>query len=439
MTAMSVDDVNARLYRKLFWRLIPFVIVLYLICYIDRVNIGFAKLQFLTDLGLNDAHYGFATGLFFVTYCLFDIPSNLMLDRIGVRKTLLRIMVLWGTLTAMQMFIRTAGELYVLRLLFGAAEAGFLPGVMLYLTYWFPNQYRARVTSLFLVGVPLAGIVGGPLSGMIMESMDGFHGLRGWQWLFLLEGLPAIAMGVVTYLYLDDAPARANWLSEEEKRMLQRDLDADRLQNPKGLQHSFAAVLRDPMIYAMALINFCINCGVNAVNFWTPSLLKASGMTSIGNIGWMTGLISAVSALAMVAVGSNSDRMMERRWHFAGCGILGAIGFIALPLGADNVAVTAVLLTFAAVGSISTVALYWTIPTSYLKGKGAAGGIAAVSMVGAIGSGISPSIIGWFKVQTGNLYVGLAVVAIIGLVGVVLVLTTLPAKAAPAEASIKLA
>jgi ACS family phthalate transporter-like MFS transporter len=438
MTTMSVDDINARLYRKLFWRLIPFVIVLYLICYVDRVNIGFAKLQFLADLGLNDAHYGFATGLFFVTYCLFDIPSNLMLDRIGVRKTLLRIMVLWGTLTAMQMFIRTAGQLYVLRLLFGAAEAGFLPGVMLYLTYWFPNHYRARVTSLFLVGVPLAGIVGGPLSGMIMESMDGFHGLRGWQWLFLLEGLPAIAMGVVTYFYLDDAPAKANWLSEEEKRMLQGDLDADRLQNPKGLQHSFAAVLQDPMIYAMALINFCINCGVNAVNFWTPSLLKASGMTSIGNIGWMTGLISAVSALAMVAVGSSSDRMMERRWHFAGCGILGAIGFLALPLSSDNVAVTALLLTFAGVGSISTVALYWTIPTSYLKGKGAAGGIAAVSMVGAIGSGVSPSIIGWFKVQTGNLYVGLAVVAIIGLVGVVLVLTTLPAKAS-AETSIKLA
>jgi D-galactonate transporter len=438
MTAMSVDDIRTRLYRKLFWRLIPFVIVLYLICYIDRVNIGFAKLQFLTDLGLNDAHFGFATGLFFVTYCLFDIPSNLMLDRIGVRKTLLRIMVLWGVLTAMQMFIRTAGELYVIRLLFGAAEAGFLPGVMLYLTYWFPDHFRGRVSSLFLVGVPLAGIVGGPLSGTIMESMDGLHGLRGWQWLFLLEGLPAIAMGFVAYLYLDDAPAKANWLSDEEKRMLQRDLDADRLKNPKGLQQSFVGVLRDPMIYAMALINFCVNFGINAVYFWTPSLLKSSGMTSIGNIGWMTGLISAVSALVMIAVGSSSDRMMERRWHFAGCGILGAVGFLALPFSSDNFVVAAVLLTFAAIGNTCAVALYWTIPTSYLKGKGAAGGIAVVSMVGAIGSGVSPSIIGWLKVQTGSLYVGLAVVAIIGLVGVVLVLTTLPARAS-AETKIKLA
>ncbi|QPF88195.1 MFS transporter [Bradyrhizobium genosp. L] len=437
MTARSVDD-HARLYRKVFWRLIPFIILLYLICYIDRVNIGFAKLQFLSDLGLNDAHYGVASGLFFVTYCLFDIPSNLMLARIGVRKTLLRIMVFWGMLTAMQMFIRSAGELYVLRLLFGAAEAGFLPGVMLYLTYWFPDQYKARMTSLFFAGVPMAGIVGGPLSGMIMQSMDGLHGLRGWQWLFLLEGLPAIAMGIVAYLYLDDAPDKARWLSDAEKRMLQRDLDADRLQNPKGTQHSFVGVLRDPLIYVMALVNVCVNCGINAVNFWTPSLLKSAGMTGIGGIGWTTGLISAISALAMIAVGRSSDRMMERRWHYAGCAILGAIGFVGLPFIADDVVATAALLTLAAVGNTCAVALYWTIPTSYLKGKGAAGGIAAVSMAGAIGSGISPPIIGWLKVQTGSLPLGLAVIAIFGLVGVVLVLTKLPAKVSP-ETKVKLA
>jgi ACS family phthalate transporter-like MFS transporter len=288
------------------------------------------------------------------------------------------------------------------------------------------------------MGVPLAGIVGGPISGAIMESMDGFYGFRGWQWLFLLEGLPAIAMGVIAYLYLDDAPAKANWLSEEEKRILQRDLDADRMQSPTGAQHSFMAVLRDPMIYAMALVNFCVNFGVNAVNFWTPSLLKSSGMTSIGNIGWMTGLISAVCALSMIVVGASSDRMMERRWHYAGCGVLGALAFLALPLSSDNFVVTAMLLSLAAIGNLCAVALYWTIPTSYLKGKGAAGGIAAVSMVGAIGSGLSPSIIGWLKVQTGSLYVGLAVVAIIGLVGVVLVLTTLPAKAS-VETNVRLA
>jgi D-galactonate transporter len=429
MTEVVGDAASARLYRKISWRLIPFLLLLYLICYVDRVNIGFAKLQFLSDLGLNDAHFGFATGLFFVTYSLFDIPSNLMLDRVGVRKTLLRIMALWGVLTAMQMFIRNAGELYVLRLLFGAAEAGFLPGIMLYLTYWFPDHYRGRVTSLFLMGIPLAGVVGGPLSGLIMEHFDGVHGLRGWQWLFLLEGVPAVILGVVAYFYLDDGPAKANWLSDDERKALQRDFELDRSRSPKGTRHSFMAVLRDPMIYALAAMNFCVNCGTNAVSFWTPTPLKSAGMTGFGGIGWLTGLISAISAVAMIAVGLHSDRMLERRWHFAGCGILGAAGFLALPLGANSLPLTAIILTCAAIGNFCVLAVYWTIPPSYLGGKGAAGGIAAASMVGAIGSGVSPSIIGWLKVQTGSLYAGLAVVALIVLAGVVLALAALPAKA----------
>jgi sugar phosphate permease len=429
MTEIAADAASAQLYRKITWRLIPFILLLYLTCYIDRVNIGFAKLQFLSDLGLNDANYGFATGLFFVTYSLFDIPSNLMLDRIGVRKTLLRIMLLWGALTAMQMLIRTAGQLYVLRLLFGAAEAGFIPGIMLYLTYWFPDRYKGRVTSLFLMGIPLAGIVGGPLSGLIMEHFEGIFGLRGWQWLFLLEGLPAIVLGVVAYFYLDDGPTSADWLSDSERGVLQRDLDLDRATNPGSAKHSFAAVLRDPMIYALAAMNFCVNCGTNAVSFWTPTLLKDAGMSGFGAIGWATGLISTISAIAMIVVGRHSDRMLERRWHFAFCGVLGALGFLALPMGAGSPLFTAVLVTVAAIGNFCVLALYWTIPMSYLAGKGAAGGIAAASMVGAIGSGVSPSIIGWLKVQTGNLHAGLAAVALIVLAGVVLALVALPAKA----------
>src|ERR1700739_4058223 len=222
---MSVVETPAsKLYSKLTWRLIPFLLGLYLLVYVDRVNIGFAKLQFLTDLGLNDAHYGFATGLFFVTYSLFDIPSNLMLSKIGVRKTLLGIMVLWGLLTSMQMFIRTAEQLYIVRLLFGAAEAGFIPGIMLYLTYWFPDQYRGRVTTLFLMGVPLAGIIGGPVSGILMQEFKHLGGLRGRQWLFLLEGIPAIILGVVAYFYLQNGPADAKWLNDRERAQLEADL-----------------------------------------------------------------------------------------------------------------------------------------------------------------------------------------------------------------------
>ena len=422
---------DSQLYRKLTWRLIPFLLGLYFICYVDRVNIGFAKLQFLKDLGLDDAHYGFATGLFFVTYSLFDIPSNLMLNRIGVRKTLLRIMVLWGVLTTLQMFIQSAGQLYILRLLFGAAEAGFIPGIMLYLTFWFPDQYRGRVTSLFLMGIPLAGIVGGPISGMIMQGLNDVGGLRGWQWLFLLEGLPAIVLGVVSYFYLQDGPADALWLSNPERETIAADLENDKRNNQRGATESFAEVFKDPMIYAFMLMNFAVNCGANAVSFWTPSLLKEAGLSNFGTIGWVTGGISLVSAVAMLIVGRNSDRTMERKWHFALTGVVGAVAFFVLPIAARSVWGTASILTVAAIGNFCVLSLYWTIPTSYLRGKGKAGGIAAASMFGAIGSGVSPSIIGWLKVETGSLYVGLAAVGCILIAGVAVALIATPRRTEP--------
>jgi len=437
MTAMTGLNANAsvasaKLYAKVSWRLIPFLLGLYLICYIDRVNIGFAKLQFLGDLGLNDAHFGFATGLFFITYSLFDIPSNLVLARIGVRKTLLRIMVLWGLLTAAQMFIRTTGELYIIRLLFGAAEAGFIPGILLYLTYWFPDQYRGRVTSLFLMAIPLSGVIGGPISGMIMQHLNDVGGLRGWQWLFLLEGIPAVILGFVAYAYLQDGPAQAHWLTEQERAALERDLESDRQKGGRGFTHNFGDVFKDPMIYAMMIMSFTVNCGINAVSFWTPSLLKTAGLADVGLIGWVTGAISVVSAAAMVLIGYNSDRALERRWHFTASGALGALSLFALPLAAGNVTLTALVLTFAAIGSFCIACIYWTVPTSYFRGKGKAGGIAAVSMVGAIGSGVSPSIIGYLKVETGSLFIGLAVVGVMMLAGAILGLFAIPSNSVPA-------
>jgi MFS family permease len=434
MTVLNEDIsvAGSKLYAKISWRLIPFLLGLYLICYIDRVNIGFAKLQFLGDLGLNDAHFGFATGLFFVTYSLFDIPSNLVLARIVVRKTLLRIMVAWGVLTAAQMFIRTAGELYVVRLLFGAAEAGFIPGILLYLTYWFPDQYRGRVTSLFLMAIPLSGVIGGPISGMIMQHLNDVGGLRGWQWLFLLEGIPAVILGFVAYFYLQDGPAQARWLTEQERATIEHDLESDRQKSSRGFTHGFAEVFKDPMMYALMLMSFTVNCGINTVSFWTPSLLKAAGLGDIGLIGWATGVISVVSAAAMVLIGTHSDRHIERRWHYTISGVLGAFSLFALPLAAGNVPLTALILTLAAIGSFCVACIYWTVPTSYLRGKGKAGGIAAVSMVGAIGSGVSPSIIGYLKVETGSLFVGLAVVGVMMLAGAILGLFAIPSNAAPA-------
>lgn len=417
------DEAERIMYRRIYLRLIPFLMLLYFICYVDRVNIGFAKLQFLPQLGMNDAQFGLATGLFFVTYALFDIPSNLLLARIGVRKTLLRIMIAWGALTAAQMFITGPMSLYVIRILFGAAEAGFIPGIMLYLTFWFPNRHKAQATGLFMMGIPLSGIIGGPISGGIMHGFDGAYGLRGWQWLFLLEGLPAILLGVVAYFYLQDSPATAQWLTPEQKQKLEHDMAADRAAGKGG--HSFRDVLRDPMIYAFALINFACNCGVNAISFWTPSLLHDAGLANVGTIGWITGLISLISAAAMVVMGRSSDRHMERRWHFLACGVLAAGGLLALPLGAGSVLATTLILIVAAVGNLCILSLYWSMPTAYLQGSGAAGGIALASMVGAIGSGVSPTIIGYMKLQTGSLYGGLAAVAAIVIGGMVLVATVL--------------
>jgi ACS family phthalate transporter-like MFS transporter len=414
------------IYRRIVWRIMPIILFAYFLCYLDRVNIGFGKLQFLGDLHLNDAHFGLATGLFFVTYCLFDIPSNLMLNRIGVRRTLLRIMVAWGCLTIAQMFIRTATQLYVLRLLFGAAEAGFIPGIMLYLTYWFPNAYRARIVSLFLLGIPLSGIIGGPLSGFIMHAFNDVGGLRGWQWLFLLEGIPAIVTGIAAFFYLDNRPSEARWLSQRDKDVLTADFVADRSATVTLDGGSWLAVFRDPFLYLLAALNFAVNAAVNAVSFWTPSLLRTVGVENVATIGLLAGLISAAGGAGMILIARNSDLTMERRMHLVLSGLVFSAGFLALPLFSGDVVLTVCGLMVSAVGGYCALMIFWTVPTSYFHGRSAPGAIGAVSAVGAVGSGVSPTIIGWLRVDTGSLYTGMAVIAAIMVVGCMAALLWLP-------------
>ncbi|WP_244548970.1 MFS transporter [Bradyrhizobium canariense] len=426
MASSPPPEASDLVFRKIAYRLLPFILLLYFVCYIDRVNIGFAKLQFLDDLHLTDAHYGFAAGLFYVTYSLFDIPSNLMLARVGVRKTLLRIMILWGVVSGAQMFIRNASDLYILRLLFGAAEAGFIPGIMLYLTFWFPVRYRARITSLFFVGVPLSGIIGAPLSGMIMQHMNGLYGLRGWQWLFLVFAIPAIFLGVISYFYLDDGPKSAGWLSDNEKQVVTDELKSDGLAGDRGNKGSFAEAMRDPRIYAMALLNFAANTASNTATFWIPSVLKNVGLGSVERIGWVTGGISIVAAAGMLLIARSSDALMERRWHFVGCALITAGAYLLLPLASSSIPGTILLMAVGAVGGIGLLTIYWTIPTSYLRGRGAAGAIGFVSMVGAVGSAVSPSLIGWLRETTGSLYVGLGSTVVIVLASAALVLLAIP-------------
>jgi D-galactonate transporter len=425
LTASHEDAV----YRKIAWRIVPFLFICYVVNFIDRVNIGFAKLQFLQDLRLNDAEFGLAAGMFFVGYVMFELPSNLLLARIGVRKTLLRIMVLWGSLTVLLIYVQSATMLYVLRFLLGAAEAGFFPGIILYLTYWFPDRRRGRITSLFIMAVPLAGVIGGPASGWIMSRLDHTLGLHGWQWLFLIEGVPAIALGIAAMFYLDDRPTDARWLTVAEKSLVETALSADRQRRsdhdtpPARLRD----VLRDSRIYLMSAIYFCVFMGLNAIGFWIPTLLRQVGVVDIRDIGWLSGAISICTAIGIVAIGRSSDRRLERRWHVAGCGLATAISFLLLPLAAHSIALTVALLIVASICIYATLSIFWTIPTAYLDGGAAAGGIATITAIGALGGAVSPSLVGLLKAQTGSIYVGLAMIAVLLAIGMIALLWTVPA------------
>jgi D-galactonate transporter len=435
-THASTDDA---LFRKITRRIVPFLFVCYVANYIDRVNIGFAKLQFLQDLKLNDAVYGMAAGIFFLSYMAFEVPSNLMLARIGVRKTLMRIMFLWGLFTVMLMFTKNATTLYVLRFLLGAAEAGFFPGIILYLTYWFPDARRGRVTSLFVIAIPLAGVIGGPLSGGIMSHFDTVMGLRGWQWLFLIEGVPAMVLGLMALFVLDDRPGDANWLSSNEKTRVTAALAADSVNASRGGGHSgMRDALRNPRTYLLAFIYFTIFMGLNAVSFWIPSIIRQVGVQNIGTIGLISGGISVCTAIGTLLAGYSSDRHSERRWHVAGSGFAVAAAFLLLPVASSSIPLTVALLVVASVGLYANLATFWTIPPLYLRGGSAAGGIAMITALGAIGGILSPNIVGTLKEVTGSLYSGLAVVACVMIIGMITLLCALPSARREADRAARL-
>lgn len=427
------DADEGGLYRKVAWRLIPFLLLCYTVAIIDRFNISFAKLQFLHDLHMNDEVFGWAAGMFSVGYVALEVPSNLLLDRIGIRRTLLRIMVLWGLVTALLTFARSEYHLYVLRFLLGAAEGGLFPGVLFYLTYWFPDRLRGRMTSLFVMAVPFGGIIAGPISGLIMDGMQDVWGLRGWQWLFLIEGLPAVFLGVIAFFWLPDRPSEARWLTAAEASTILRDLSHDR--GRAGHGKSFGAALRDGKVYLLAFTYFGFFCSLNTILLWAPSLLRQVGVGTATSIGWLSGAISVISALGMLAVGYSSDRMRERHWHVALCGFVAAACFMLLPLAAGSVAMTVALLTIASIGIFSILSLFWTIPSAYLDGSAAAGGIGLISAIGSFGGAVCPAFVGWLTVRTGNLYGALAIVGALHAIGMIALLVWAPRGAGRAQTS----
>ena len=416
-TKQSDEDAT---YAKVTWRLLPFLFICYVAAYLDRVNVGFAKLQMLNDLKFSETIYGLGAGIFFIGYFIFEIPSNLMLHRFGARKWIARIMISWGLISGCMMLVQTPTSFYILRFFLGVAEAGFFPGIILYLTYWYPAARRAKVTSLFMTGIPMAGVIGGPLSGWILTAFDGVNGLAGWKWLFILEAVPSIFLGLMVLVYLNDKISDATWLSPEQKAMLQRNIEAD---NAHIEDHSVLGAFRNGKVWILAAAYFGFIMGLYGVGFWLPSLVKASGVTNTTTIGWLVAIPYAAAVACMIWTSGHSDRTGERRWHIAIPALLGAVGLVASILVPQTPLWAIVTLTVATMGILTGLAQFWCLPPAFLGGAAAAAGIALINSVGNLAGFVSPFIVGWIKDLTGSTNNGLLVIAASLVVGGAIVLS----------------
>lgn len=413
---------------KVMVRLVPFLCFCYFIAYVDRVNVGFAALQMNEALGLDASMFGFGAGLFFIAYFLLEVPSNLALERFGARRWIARIMVTWGLISAAFAFIPHISQasglsmehtFYLLRFLLGIAEAGFFPGVIFYLTLWFPSVYRARIVSLFMLAIPFSSIVGAPLSGALLNVTGA--GLEGWQWLFIIEGVPACIVGFVVLFHLTDRPAQATWLHPDEQNWLEARLEAERRFKVSAAGHfSLIAAISDPRILAMAFVYFCLNAGSYGVSYFLPTIVKGFGLSN-----FMTGVVSAVpfvfGAVGMVVLSRHSDKTTERRGHVAVALGMAAVG-IGLSGFVDHPVLKMSLLCFAQIGVSSVPPMFWPIPASFLTGASAAAGIAAINSLGNLSGFGGPFLMGWLKDATGSFTAGLASLAVIAAIGAVTVM-----------------
>ncbi len=414
------------IYRKIFLRLIPFLMVLWILAWIDRVNIGFVKLTMLDDLKWSEAVYGLGAGIFFLGYFFFEVPSNLLLQKIGAKKTIMRITIGWGITSIVMMFVTSPGMFYFLRFLLGVFEAGFYPGIILYLTFWFPNDRRAKAFGMFMSASALAGVIGGPLAGFIMTSLNGVNGWQGWQWVFLIEGIPSVLAGVVTYFYLTDKPEQATWLTKQERDLVHADLARD-AESLGHREHSLLASLKDGKIWLMILIYFCIIAANSSLTFYGPTLVKEVGFTSPLAVGWIMSAAYLCGAAGMILNGVHSDRHQEARWH---CAVAAAVGSasllaIALLLNASPL-LTLVMLTLAIVGTMSSIPVFWQMPNRFLSGAAAAGGVALINSIANLAGFGAPWMLGLIKTSTGQLTAGLYVVAAFEICATLLILKFVP-------------
>lgn len=410
-------------YAKVTWRLIPFLFLCYVVAYLDRVNVGFAKLQMLSDLKFSETIYGLGAGIFFVGYFLFEVPSNIILSKTGPRVWIARIMVTWGVISSAMMFVTSVEAFYVLRFFLGVAEAGFFPGIILYLTYWYPAHRRGRIIALFMTAIAFAGVIGSPLSGWIMKSFSGVNGWAGWQWLFLLEGVPSVIVGIWVLFYLDDSVNEAKWLSDEGKLLIEKDIAGD---EKSKQEMTLGQVFSSGKIWVLSLIYFSFIMGLYGISFWLPQLIKSTGVKDVLDIGLLTSIPYGVAAVVMVLMARNSDITGERRWHTAVAALLGGGGLVVSAIYGSNTVFAMVALSVATAGILSTLPLFWTLPTSYLAGTAAAAGIAMINSVGNLAGFVSPYIVGAIKDATQSTTLGMYCLAASLFIGGLLVLIAIP-------------
>jgi MFS family permease len=424
--AAGAPDALDEAYRRITWRLIPFLFVLWVLAWMDRVNVGFVKLTMLDELKWSETVYGLGAGIFFLGYFFFEVPSNLLLQKIGARKTIMRITIGWGVVCVAMMYAKTPQMFYLLRFLMGVFEAGFYPGIILYLTYWYPSGRRAKAFGMFMSASAVAGVLGGPLAGTVMNGLHGANGWSGWQWVFLIEGIPSIIAGVVTWFYLTDRPAEANWLSAEQRRIVAEDLQRD--QAVLGhREESLLASLKDGRLWLLVAIYFCIIAANSSLTFFGPSVVKEAGFTNPATIGWIMSISYLFGAAGMILNGRHSDHAQEVRRH---CAIAAAVGATGLVLTTVFLPVSPVLAlvaqTLAIVGTMSAIPVFWQLPGRFLAGAAAAGGVALINSIANLAGFGAPFMLGVIKTQTGGLSPGLLIVALVEVGATVLILMFVP-------------
>jgi sugar phosphate permease len=414
------------IYRKVAWRIIPVLFISYIAAYLDRVNVGFAKLQMQTDVPqISDAVFGLGAGIFFLSYFVFEIPSNILMVKVGARIWIARIMITWGIISSSMVFVNSAVAFYALRLLLGFAEAGFFPGIILYLTYWFPSRRRGEMVSLFMLAIALTGVIGAPVSGWILHQFSSSGWFNGWRMLYLLEGIPSIVLGLAIPFLLSDRVRSANWLTAGEKEVIEKNLATEE-QHKEHMD--LVQIIYSPRVLLFAVLYFCCVMGLYGTGFWIPQLIKNTGVKDPFHIGLLTAIPYGFGAVAMVLMGRRSDRSGKRRLNFAMAAFLGAAGIVVSNLFRESTLIAMIGLTIATMGILATFPLFWPMPTALLAGTAAAAGIAWINSLGNLAGFFGPSIVGWFSDLTKRSDYGLYVVAGFLALGGILALLLIPPK-----------